>query len=160
MTSAKIEKRMRLATAKKQFFPNPLCRLFGRETVVGADWSVSEKLFLRFGAFSVRRTDEMDESAVWRTQNEMKITIASECRAKREGVWGMCPRIRSRRLRRLLVQNKLGFKPSLFCTHGCSFFEPDAGRPGQDMGVTRHYPRPQQDRIIDELSTSLKDHGE
>ena len=46
------------------------------------------------------------------------------------------------------------------CTHGCSFLEPDVGRPGQDMGVTRHYPRPQQDRIIDELSTSLKDHGE
>ena len=114
MTSAKIEKRMRLATAKKQFFPNPLCRLFGRETVVGADWSVSEKLFLRFGAFSVRGTDEMDESAVWRTQNEMKITIASECRAKREGVWGMCPRIRSRRLRRLLVQNKLGLGQAYF----------------------------------------------
>lgn len=123
---------MRLATAKKQFFPNPLRRLFGRETVVGADWSVSEKLFLRFGAFSVRGTDEMDESAVWRTQNEMKITIASECRAKREGVWGMCPRIRSRRLRRLLVQNKLGLGQAYFVpgaatelsliTRGCSVF--------------------------------------
>ena len=127
MTSAKIKKRMRLATAKKQFFPNPLCRLFGRETVVGADWSVSEKLFLRFGAFSVRGTDEMDESAVWRTQNEMKITIASECRAKREGVWGMCPRIRSRRLRRLLVQNKLGL--------GQAYFVPGAGvEPAQPRG--------------------------
>ena len=43
-----------------------------RETVVVAASSATKKAFMSFGNFYVRETDQMDESADWRPQNEIK----------------------------------------------------------------------------------------
>ena len=56
---------------------DPLRRPSGRETVVGAALSATEKVSASIGTLYVRETDEMDESTVWYLQNGMKPSHSS-----------------------------------------------------------------------------------